>query len=175
MRIAALSLAIFWSSTLAAAEPTLEDKSVLDGKVTVPIPKGFKVMSKELIKKKYPAGNAPKLIYTNERGTVNIAINHLENRVAPEQLPQALEATVQVFNRLHPQAQWFRKEMTKINDRDFFVLDLRTKAVDTDIRNIMCGTSLDGRMLMVTFNCTKELEGTWLEAGKKAIEGIKVK
>jgi hypothetical protein len=79
------------------------------------------------------------------------------------------------FKKLHPSAEWFRSEVAKINGREFLVLELRTPAIDTEVRNIILGTSVDERLLMISFNVTKELEKEWLPAGRKIVESIKIK
>jgi hypothetical protein len=128
-----------------------------------------------MIAGKYPGPHAPTIVFANAEGSVSIAINHTENRITLEQIPGGLDTMVEGFKTLHPKAQWFRKEATKINGRNAIVFDLRTQAVDTEVRNVMLGTSLEDRFLIVTFNCTKALEGRWLATGKKVIDGVKVK
>jgi glutamate formiminotransferase len=46
-------------------------------------------------------------------------------------------------------------------------------AADTEIENVMVATSVDGRMLVVSFNVTQELAGEWLSVGKEIIKSIK--
>ena len=79
------------------------------------------------------------------------------------------------MKNLYPSAEWFRSEIRTINGRQFFLLDLRTPAIDTEVRNILLGTSLDDRFLLMSFNVTKELEKEWLPTGNKIVESITVK
>ncbi len=79
-----------------------------------------------------------------------------------------------MFKRLHPSAVWFQSGLTTINGRAFFLLDLRTPALDTEIRNLMVGTSLQGRLLLITFNVTKQREARWLPTAQKILTSIKV-
>jgi hypothetical protein len=176
MRFASLIVAaVVCCASVQAAEPKLQEKKLLDGKLTVSIPAGFKQLSKEMIAKKYATTNAPPIVFANADGSVTIAVNHTEDKVTLKQIPEALDAAVDTFGKIHPNAEWFRKEATKVNGRDCLVLELRTQAADSEIRNVMLSTSLDDRFLIVTFNCTKELEDKWLPTGKKIIEGVKVK
>lgn len=175
MRLVTLLAVLVWCSPFYAADPALEEKSELGGKVTLLIPKAFKPMSEEMLKIKYPSERRPDLVYTNERGSVNIALNHTKNRMPANQIPafhRSLEAT---FKKIHPSAEWFRSEVSKINGRQFIVLEMRTPAIDTQIRNIMLGTSMDERLLLISFNVTKELEKEWLPVGKKVVESVKIK
>ena len=79
------------------------------------------------------------------------------------------------FKNLYPSAQWFRSEVRPINGRQFFLMELRTPAIDTEVRNLIVGTSLDDRLLMITFNVTKALEADWMPIGNKIIESIAIK
>lgn len=152
----------------------LELKTILNNKAEILVPADFEIMSEDLLKAKYPSGNRPTLVYTNEATTVNLAANHTANRIALSELPQALGAFTGQFEQLYPTAQWYRKEMTEINGRDFAVLELITPAVDTDIYNLMFVTSLDGRMLMFSFNCTTDLLTEWKPQAQQIMASVKI-
>jgi hypothetical protein len=140
------------------------------------IPKEFKPMSDDWIQKKYPnATNRPSVVYTNERMSINVALDHNPFRLSPDQLGMALESIRASFKNMYPSAQWFRSELRTINKRQFFVIEVRTPTSDVEVRNIMVGTSLEDRMLVITFNVIKTLEPQWLPAGNKMIESIIVK
>ena len=68
-----------------------------------------------------------------------------------------------------------RSEVTSLNGRQFILLELRTPALDTEIRNLMLATSVDERLLLITVNMTKELEGEWLEVANRMIRSVVVK
>jgi hypothetical protein len=172
---AALAVVAMSSLALHAEVPALEPKLVLDGRVSMLIPRGFAVMSDELRNSKYPSASRPALVYTNDRASINVALGHTPHTVKVAELGMALESVASSFKNIYPTAQWFRSEMRTINGRQFFLVELRTPAVDTEVRNIIVGTSLDDRLLMITFNVTKALEQEWLAAGNQIIESIKVK
>ncbi len=147
---------------------------LLNGKLTLPIPKSFTSMSEEMLRIKYPSERRPTLVWTNESGSVNVAVNHTLNAVRPDQLPQLLETMESSLKNLHPSATWYRSEVASIEGKEFIVIDLRTPAVDTQIRNVMVGTSLEGRLLLVTFNVVERLENTWLPVGNKIIMSTRI-
>lgn len=165
-----------------AAEPTettvegitLKPMKVIDGRLSLLIPDGFTVMTDDLLRVKYPTDNRPTLVYTNENGSVNVAINHTQNRMAMSQLDEARQAMEAAFQKVHPTAKWYEKGPKTINGRDWQTLNLETTAIDTQIRNMMVFTSSDNRMLMTSVNITKELEGQWLKAGEAIVESLVV-
>ncbi len=159
----------------AAAEPTLETRSFLDGKLEVQVPRSFAPMEEEMLRIKYPSERRPTTVLTNPRGSVNVALNHTDTLLPMQQLADAHTAMDRMFRNLYPSAHWYRSGVTAINGREFFVLDFRGPAMDTEVRNILVGTSLEGRILMITFNCTAELEDEWAPVGRRIIDSIRVR
>jgi hypothetical protein len=152
----------------------LVEKMVLDGAVTVLIPESFSPMTEELLRLKYPRDGRPALAFANERGSVNLAMSLTGNAVRPEQIASLHKAVEATFKNLYPSATWYRSEIITQDGKTYFTLDLLTPAADTQIRNIMLGTSFRGRLLMLTFNVTRELEKDWLDTGRKMLSSIKL-
>ena len=157
------------TATTAASEPNLTRRALLGGTLSLLVPESFSQMGDEMLRIKYPAERRPTMVLTNPEGSVNVAVNHTQNSLQPIQLPQMHAAMDQMFRSMYPSAKWNRSEVVSINGRQFFVLDLRTPAIDTEIRNVMGGTSYKGRLLLITFNCTRELEAQWGEVGRRIL------
>ncbi len=149
-------------------------QNVLNGKMSMSLPETFGVMPKEILEAKYPASNRPTEVYSNENGTVSIAVNHTNNAITLEQLPQLLPVFEQQFSNLYPTIKWQKKEVIKINGRDFVILEFETPAIDTPIYNLMAVSSLDGRMLMGSFNCPIGMKSEWKEKANQIINSIEV-
>jgi hypothetical protein len=154
--------------------PALERRSVLGGKVSILLPVEFAPMSAELIQKKYPSANRPSVVFSNKQTTVNVALDHTAHRLSIDELAKAQESVRSAFKTSYPSAQWFRDEIKTINGRSFFLVDVRTPAIDTEVRNIFVGTSLDSRMLIITFNVTKALEAEWVAIANQILESITI-
>ena len=155
-----------------AEVPALQQASVLGGKVKILLPSDFKPMNEALLLFKYPRGKPPGLAYTNERATINVAFEHTGQEASAKILAQARAQMSATYRSIFPSAEWFRDELREINGRPFVLLELRTPAIDTWVRNIIVATILDGRVLLVSFNVTRELEGQWLATGNRIIESI---
>ncbi len=161
-------------TSFAQSPEALTPKVLLGGTVQVLVPAGFAPMSEALLRVKYPSSQRPTLVYSNPSGSVNLALNHTANPLQPNQLAEVHQVMEATFKRLYPSAVWFQSGLTTINGRAFFLLDLRTPALDTEIRNLMVGTSLQGRLLLISFNVTKPREARWLPTAKKILASIKV-
>jgi hypothetical protein len=165
---------IIHTLVLAQSGIQLEEKSLLDGRLLLSIPKSFGPMGEYMLKLKYPNERRPTIIFTDESGSVNVALNHTSNRITPTDVPQLRKQTEGVFKRLYPTATWFRNELKEIGGQQCFLFDFRTPAIDTDVRNIMIGMSLDGRLLIITFNATRALESRWVPVGNQIIQSVKI-
>jgi hypothetical protein len=154
----------------------LAPRALLGGRVSVLIPSVFQPMSQELLLRKYSRPNPPSLVYANEATTVSIAFDHTPHRLTPSQLGAGLAEMKKGMLQAAPTATFFRSELMTIHGRQFAVMDLRTPGADgVEIRNILAATSLDDRLLVISFNCTQPLEAAWLETGNKIIQSITIK
>ena len=158
-----------------AAETSLETRVLLGGMVEMLVPASFQPMPTEMLKLKYPAERRPTLVLSNDAGSVSLALNYTQDPLPSEKLAEAHRDFDHVFRNLYPSAQWFRSELASVNGRQFIVLELRTPAVDTEVRNVLVATSVEGRLLLISVNMTKELEGEWLDVANRMIRSIVVK
>lgn len=165
--IIAIALSVFISHGL-------DLQTLLAGKVQILIPTDFQRMSQEVLIQKYPSNNRPAIVFTDVTGTINLAVNHTTNRISLEQLPQALPVFANQFENLYPSIQWYRKEVTTLNERRFVVMEFITPAVDGEIYNLMFITELEGRLLMFNFNCTRENEGKWKTIAYQMMNSVNV-
>lgn len=149
-------------------------KTVLKGKVSILAPKSFSAMPKELIEIKYPGSRRPTEVFSNEDGSVSLAFNHTSSAMSQDQVVEAHKAMSQMFHRMHPTATWIRDETFEKDGKNFLAMELVTPAIDTDIHNIIYGTSVDGTFLLIAFNCTKEESDKWLAIGKKMMNSFKI-
>ncbi len=166
---------LFLGITSTAAETVrLEQRSILNGKIEILLPAAFKVMDKEMMQLKYPSERRPTIVYTNPAGSVNVAFNHTKSKISPEKIPAMHKYLESTFKNLYPSAKWFDSNLIQINGRRYLMLDVRTPAIDTEIRNMIVGTSFEGRLLLLTFNAVRALEETWVPVGTEIIQSIKI-
>jgi hypothetical protein len=153
----------------------LETKSLLNNKVELKIPKAFDIMSEELMKLKYPSERRPTLVYSNESGGINVALNLTQNKANSKLIPSYKDNFVQTFKNLYPSAEWKDSGVMTINGKEVGYLELVTPAMDTEIYNLVFFTDLDGKLLLCTFNCTKKSINEWTPIAKEIMHSLKVK
>lgn len=139
------------------------------GKFKLKIPIEFKIMKDEMIHIKYPNDNPPSLVYTNERGTINIAI--VMNDVAMkdteiEEYIKMMETTYKKYTK-DVSINFWERNRHKIGEMEFV-----TQASDTEIYNHLIAFSVNNQLRLVNFNCTKEFMNEWQEVSEFIINSI---
>lgn len=146
--------------------------TALNNKITLLAPKEFRPMPEKLLSMKYHASRRPTEVFSDATGGVSLAFNHTQNKMDPSQIASAQKSISQAFHNLYPSATWIRDGVVSQNGSEFMVLELVTPAMDTQIHNIIYGTSVDGRFLLIAFNTTVQQAEEWLPIGKKVMESI---
>ena len=153
----------------------LELKSLLDDKVELKIPKEFDIMPEELMKLKYPSERRPTLVYSNESGGINVALNLTQNKASQDLIEPYVENFVNTFKNIYPSAEWKGSGVKEINGQKIGYLKLITPAIDTKIYNVMFFTDLDGKLLLSTFNCTEKSITEWEQTADEIMNSLKIK
>jgi hypothetical protein len=152
----------------------LKKQALLSGKVVMLIPSMFLLMDAETLALKYPSeGHRPSEVYTNAKSTINIAINHTANMAKVENLPEIRKVMEKQFNRAP--FMFIKSELNEINGSQFIILEFVSPAVDTKIYNLMAIASFEGRLVVITFNCTEAERKDWEPIGRKIIASITLK
>lgn len=150
-------------------------KSLIDEKIEILIPASFDIMSEEMIALKYPLENRPTIVYSDDNGAINVALNHTKTTASQELIVAYQQSLIQSFNNTYPTAEWKDNGITEINGRKVGYLELITPAIDTEVYNLLFFTDLEEKLLVCTFNCTKDNLDDWETAGKKIMNSIKIK
>jgi len=175
MKTIKIAVVAFLVMSFATFVIDLEVKSLMDGKIELKIPKDFKIMSKEMLELKYPRGNPPTLVYTNESGGINVAMNHTKSKATQDNLGEFKEYLVKTFKSGFPSAEWKDTGFEVINGKKVGYIEVITPAIDTKIYNLLFFTDVDGRLMLCTFNCTEKSIGEWAPVAKEIMGSLKVK
>lgn len=139
-----------------------------ENKFYIKVPKTFKQLDYETIIQKY-SGDVPKIVFSNEETTINLAISITDNNMKNNQI-----SSYQTY------MEGILKNNAEIIDTDYYEVDkhnvgkikLVTEGVDTDIYNNMIFFSYNDKLVIVAFNCTAELREEWQEVGDFLIDSL---
>lgn len=135
----------------------------------IKIPSEFKIMSEEIVNVKYPNGNAPSIVYTNDKTTINVAL--VMNDVAMknsqiEEYVKTMESTYKNYSK-DVKLNFWERNNHKIGEMEF-----TTEGSDTEIYNHIIVFSVNDKLRLVNFNCTKEQMSEWKEVSKFIVDSI---
>lgn len=149
------------------------EQSLLDGKMTIRMPKLFSKMSTELAALKYPSDRRPNLIYTDESLSINLAFNLTPHRLQEEGVAAFQENMIDILEQAQPSADWLDTDVLKIDEKTVGFLEIITPAIDGDIFNLMFFASIEGIALIGTFNCMEEDLETWRPIARAMMESLR--
>ena len=135
----------------------------------IKIPSEFKIMSDEILNVKYPNGNAPSLVYTNDKTTINVVL--VMNDVTMknnqrEEYVKTMESTYKNYSK-DVKLKFWERNNHKIGEMEF-----TTEGSDTEIYNHIITFSVNDKLRLVNFNCTKEQMNEWREVSKFIVDSI---
>lgn len=147
-----------------------------NNKVSFIIPKDFKIMSKENIKKKYSRGTAPEFVYSNEQTTSTIAYGYTPNAdLNLDNLFEFQKFIENTYNRMIPGIKWIKKEIIEINHYKWIFFEIESNAIDTEIHNIILMSAIDNGLISFNFNSVINEFDVYQKVYSNCIETISVK
>ena len=135
----------------------------------IKIPSEFKIMSDEIVNIKYPNGNAPSLVYTNDKTTINVALVMIDVTMKNSQIEEYVKANESFYKNYSKDVKlnFWERNNHKIGEMKF-----TTQGSDTEIYNHIIAFSVNDKLRLVNFNCTKEHMSEWQEVSKFILESI---
>lgn len=147
---------------------------ILDGKAAIVLPEGYKVMPEEMLVKKYTQeAQRPKEAWyvESEGGKVTMAFSMTASAIKESQLPEFAGMMKKQLSAFSPEVS----EVT-VNGKKMQRLQMTTPDAANPgggIYNVMQLSSLGGKLLITTFNCTTELKDKYTPAGVEALSSLK--
>lgn len=135
----------------------------------IKIPSEFKIMSDEILNVKYSNGNAPSLVYTNDKTTINVVlvmndVTMKNNQI--EEYVKTMESTYKNYSK-DVKLKFWERNNHKIGEMEF-----TTEGSDTEIYNHIITFSVNDKLRLVNFNCTKEQMNEWQKVSKFIMDSI---
>ena len=123
----------------------------------------------EIVNVKYPNGNAPSLVYTNDKTTINVAlvmndVTMKNNQI--EEYVKTMESTYKNYSK-DVKLNFWERNNHKIGEMEF-----TTQGSDTEIYNHIITFSVNDKLRLVNFNCTKEQMSEWQNVSKFIVDSI---
>ena len=157
------------------AQIQLEKKSLLDNKIELLVPTNFTVMTPEMLAFKYHSANKPQIVFTNEDADVNLVVSLMPQPMQESQVGLFKDFQLATLKKSRPDAKFLSDGVKKINNKNVGYFKFISAAVDQNVFNYYFFTSLDGKVLLLSFNCTEKLLPKWEDAAESIVSSLRVK
>jgi hypothetical protein len=148
-----LGAALLFSFNLSAKTFTTPDVGV-----TFELPNNYTELDDFEIALKFPqkSKNPPKFVVGDERRTISVAYGNNDWPITSKNLPFALKHLHSGLSTAKPDLHWVEHKLITLNDKQWIYLEFISKAIDTDIHNIMMVAPHKGKTVVFNFNATTE-------------------
>ena len=170
MKIQYSITALLALTTTLLAEPI----KVAGTEVTFDPPECFEPLSKEILAIKWPTNRAPAYAIGTPTGTTTVAYDLKPNNIPQEALPEVQKSFTQFFDRMIPGIIWKKNKIIEHSGQKWLMMEMTSRAFDTDIYNILLMTGFKGKMLVFNFNSTKEDFAKYEDALRESQESIRL-
>lgn len=150
--------------TLIQTEYTAVD----DNKFYVKVPTYFHKMTDEEIQTKYPT-DGPSIVFSNDETTINVAFKLTDDKMANNEIEDFQNTMVNV---LKESGEIITTDYYGVDNHNVGTIKVLTHASDTDIYNHMMFFSYEGKLVVITFNCTADLQDNYEVVGDFIIESL---
>ena len=161
-------------TTVNGEEIEFEEKSLLDGRVMIRIPKSFEVMSPEIASIKYPYEMKPSPIFTNETATRNISFNYTDTDIIEKDIGEFKDSMKLVMERVYPMATWLEDGVKEVSGRNIGYFEFISQALDANLYNLMYFAAADRKVLVCSVNCIEDEIRNWMPVAKGIMCSLKI-
>lgn len=149
---------------------TFTEHTFLDS-FSMVVPKNFTDLPDDLADIKYPARNRPKIILSNEPGTVNINLSH-ENCTG-EPIAERAKNYRGIIKKLNPSNVFFSQGTMECNGLEIGHYDFSSPTLGKDVYNIHIAFDISGTEMFLGFNCPVDTQKQWEPLMREMIKTIK--
>lgn len=162
--------ALVFAAAAMAGQGKTQRVEVLDKLVSIEMPATFKATKIPESDIKSSTYKLPPEAYTHVKNAANFVFSYTTRKVADNQLDAFAEKMNQMLAKHSPKVS-----KLKINGQQAQLIDYVAPATDgLNVHSLILAMSVDGNLLMVTFNTPEVQASTFLAVGREALLSIKV-
>ncbi len=117
-------------------------------------PDGFKPMSPEMIRIKYPKGNAPDFVLTNDSTETTIAYGIRAKKLPQEEMEITAKAFEKGYSRVVAGFELKSNKIVTISGQKWIQMEFVSNTIDSKVYNIFLVTGYKDQMLVINLNST---------------------
>jgi len=151
-----------------------EERLLVEDKIMMMVPEEFTEMSEEQAKIKYPSEQRPETILTDDTTAINLMFTYMDEKMDNVEAEQVRDETIGMMCRLNPGIKKQESGVEIVSEKNVAYVEFTNPVMDGKLFNILSFMELDGRTLMISWNClTKEIK-YWKKAVYEMIRSIQI-
>lgn len=151
----------------------LEEKMILDGRLTLLLPVNFKEMDEELREIKYPDPDRPEWIYSNESGDVSMTFFLDEGEILTEEVESVRDIIIGEMKRLYPASAVKDKKRIGKGKNVVSLFSMDIPLLDETCYHLMFFRAMAAGLLMGTFDCSVNEKKQWQQILPQLLDTMK--
>lgn len=151
----------------------LEERALVDEKITMCLPKDFQLMKPELVDIKYPGEDQPEFVYTNEKTTVNMTFSLEKEHISNEAIESLRDALAEQMQQLYPDSPIADQEIIEAGRKRVACFSFEVPLLDEPAYNVMFFMALTEGLLIGSFNCSVYDKKEWRPIVKQLLTTIR--
>lgn len=161
--------------SFAFCQTKLDTISLLSSRVTLLAPVELKSMSDEMWSLKYQRRTRPILGLSDIDGEVNLLADMTQMAVSETQIAAFKDAQIQQLKKSRPDMEIIAEGVKTVNGKHVGYFKFLTQAIDQKVFNYYFFTSVDGKLLLFSFNSIEKLRKKWEPVADEIVGSLKLK
>jgi len=151
-----------------------EPRLFFDEQLSMMIPTTFTNMPLEMAKIKYPSQQRPEIILTDDTTAINLMMTHMSEAMKNEESEAVRDQIMGMMQRLNPGIKTWESGVEVVSDKNVAYVAFSNPVMDGKLYNLMYFLELNGRTLMVSFNCKATEMKYWKKAAFEMMQSMKL-
>lgn len=151
----------------------LEEKTLLNGRLTMLLPVRFEEMDEELMEIKYPDPDRPEWIYSNKTGDVSMTFFLDEGEILAEEVESVRDIIIGEMKRLYPASAVKDKKTIGKGQNAVSLFSMDIPLMDETCYHLMFFRAMADGLLMGTFDCSVNEKKQWQKILPQLLETMR--
>lgn len=151
-----------------------EERQLVEGKIAMMVPKGFKDLDLESAKIKYPSEQRPQTILTDSSSATNILFSYMDEQIDNEEAEAVRDGILNVMVHVNPGIRPQSTGMEVISGKNLAYVEFSNPTIDSKLYNLMYFLELDGKTLMGSFNCLAKSTKYWKRPAFEMMRSLRI-
>ncbi len=160
---------------LTIAQGKLDSIELLSGKVKMLSPRVLTIMTDEMWFLKYRNTPRPFLALSDTDGEVNFLGTLTPQQIVESQLVAYKDFNIDQIKKSRPDFVLLDQGIKNVNGKNLGYFKFETQAIDQKVFNYYFFTTVDGKILLFTFNCIQKLRKQWEHTADQMMASLVIK